>query len=55
MALGNNTFWIIVIANQAITPERDKRYALKFSSPESANVYAEKHQYQEYAVVRVPG
>ena len=55
MTIGNNTFWIIVIDNQAITPKDDKRYALKFESSESANAYAEAHHYQDYAIVCVPG
>jgi len=53
MALGQNTFWIIVINGLAITPENDRRYSRRFLSSEAANYYAVKMGYKEYEIVEV--
>ncbi len=53
MALGQNTFWIIVINGLAITPKDDRRYSIRFLSSEEANFYAVDMGYKEYEVVEV--
>ena len=53
MALGQNTFWIIVINGLAITPKNDCRYSMQFLSSEEANSYAVDTGYKEYEVVEV--
>lgn len=43
MSLGNHTFWVVVSTDGlAVTAENDKRYSLRFTSPEAARAYAQK-------------
>ncbi len=53
MALGQNTFWVIVINGLAITPKNDCRYSKCFRSSEEANYYAVNMGYKEFEVVEI--
>jgi len=43
MAIGNHTFWVIVVDDEAICDPKDQRICLRFVSPEAAKAYGERH------------
>ena len=60
MAIGNNTFWIIVLIpdGDALVNPKDMRQALRFTSPEAAQRYMTQlpdHDPNFEIVVRVRG
>lgn len=58
MAIGQNTFWIVVdrTTMAAVTPPDDKRVAIRFISKEAAEAWRDKRGYDWdiYMIVKVP-
>lgn len=55
MSIGNHTFWIIVDLDTlaALTPESDRRRAMRFESFEAAEKYRQRYQ-GNFVTIRVP-
>ena len=56
MALGQDTYWIIAVNGEGLTPPNDTRYALKFSSLAAAETYAykqDKSTWTQWQIIEV--